>query len=180
MARRLAERHGGYCATLPRCHPLSPNAFANCHIDFSMPYCLALWPSVTMNETQHCRMGVYDGWLKLEVAVQLVSVTKVWGKKGQTSAFQKHKRENSTTFSCPHRGKTGMERDRCVESALSLRTLGCSHILSPPTQTKGHRLLTGNVPVFRDAVCWGLTPVLSIWRDIGMVGGFRSTTRILW
>lgn len=57
------------------------DAFAH---GYSMPRCLAWQPSVTY-ETQHCRVGVYECWLELEVAAQLVSVTKVWDKRANVS-----------------------------------------------------------------------------------------------
>lgn len=52
---------------------------------YSMPRCLARQPSVTVNETRHCRVDVYECWLKLEVAAQLVSVTKAWDKRANFS-----------------------------------------------------------------------------------------------
>lgn len=58
------------------------DAFAH---GYPMPRCLVRQPSVTVNETGHCRMGVYECWLKLEVAAQLVSVTKAWDKRANFS-----------------------------------------------------------------------------------------------
>lgn len=101
------------------------NAFAN---GYSMPYCLAWQPSVTMNETQHCRVGVFECWLKLEAAVQFVSVTEVWDKRANFRIPETQEGEFHH-FSCPHRGKTGIERGVCGKSLMAQNTGLLSHTL---------------------------------------------------
>lgn len=83
------------------------------------PHCLAWQPSVTMNETEHPRVGVSECWLKLEAPIQLVSVTKLWNKRANFSILETQEGGFHSFFLSSQRDDRHRKRKECGKGLIT-------------------------------------------------------------